>query len=60
VDAAGDIVGDADIEGAVLAAGEDVNVVGHCHALTANGSREQVPGRHSGRGDDVTFCPAEE
>jgi hypothetical protein len=36
-DPPGDIVGDADVEGAVLAAGEDVNVIGHRPALTPMG-----------------------
>jgi ApbE superfamily uncharacterized protein (UPF0280 family) len=35
--AAGDVVGDTNVEGAVLAAGEDVNIVGHRPALTPLG-----------------------
>src|SRR3546814_2296887 len=52
-DAAGDVVGDANVKRPVLAAGKDVNIVGHRHAPTPMG-----PG-DTPRDDNDMYNPCE-
>src|SRR3546814_2447448 len=46
-DAAGDVVGDANVKRPVLAAGKDVNIVGHRNAPTPMGPGAKPPDEHA-------------
>src|SRR3546814_19794361 len=52
-DAAGDVVGDANVKRPVLAAGKDVNIVGHRHAPTPMGPGDKP------RDDNDMYNPCE-